>query len=80
MTKDLKTLLHIRASKMKHSIIENNAIALVKSIDKFHHLILGKNTSVKFHLLDVKFMGECKLMMVSHDTLVAKKTWKTKIF
>ena len=51
-----------------------------------HHLITGPNFSDKSYTtsmvvcikitLYIKLKGECKLMMVSHDALVAMQTWK----
>jgi hypothetical protein len=41
--------------EIKYSLIEKHTFSLDKSIDKFHHFILGKHTEVKFHLPIFKF-------------------------
>lgn len=41
---------------MKYSFIENHAYSLLKSIDKFWQLILGKHTGVRNPFPAVKFL------------------------
>jgi hypothetical protein len=41
--------------EFKYYFIENHAFALVKVVEKFHHLILGKHMLVKIPLPAVKF-------------------------
>jgi hypothetical protein len=40
----------------KYSFIEKHAFTLVKTVEKFHHFILGKHMLVKFSLLAVNFL------------------------
>ena len=42
--------------EIKYSSIEKHAFSLVKSIEKFHHFILGKHTQVKVPFPVVKFL------------------------
>jgi hypothetical protein len=59
--------------EIKYSYIEKHVFYLVKSIDKFHHFILGKHTQVKVPLHAIKFL-------LSQTYLSGKLAhWLTKI-
>lgn len=47
---------------MKYSLIKKHAYSLVKVVEKFRHLILGKQTKMRTPLLDVKFPLSQNLM------------------
>ena len=58
---------------MKYSYMEKHAYSLMKSIEKFWHLILGKHTKVRILFLAVKFL-------LSQNFLSEKlEHWSTKI-
>jgi hypothetical protein len=46
----------LSSDEIKYSYIEKHAFSLIKAIEKFHHFILGKHTSVKVPLPVVKFL------------------------
>jgi hypothetical protein len=59
--------------EFKYTLIEKHTFSLVKSIEGFHHFILGKHTQVKFLLPAIKFL-------LSQTHLSGKlANWLTKI-